>query len=92
MPGFSEDQGGFEREGSDPMLEQRVERLEEDVREIRTDIRGIHQVLTDIRERLANIEGKLDRTADAVSMWRMVVGTWIAGAGIVMLAVKLLQP
>ena len=92
MPGFSEDQGEFDRNGSDPMLEQRVERLEEGVREIRTDIRGIHQVLTEIRERLSNIDGKLDRTPDAGSMWKMVVGTWVAGAGIVMLAVKLLQP
>jgi hypothetical protein len=74
------------------MLEQRVGRLEEDVREIRTELKSISQILVDLRERLSRIEGKLDRTPDASQMWRMVVGTWVAGAGIVMLAVKLLTP
>lgn len=81
------------------MLDQRVERLEADVAEIRSDVRTIRSDLTSLdrrvtdgNERLARIEGRLDQMPDASTMWKMVVGTWIAGAGIVMLAVKLLQP
>ena len=74
------------------MLEQRVERLEEDVREIKTDLRSINGTLSDIRERLGKIDGRLDQMPNAATMWKMVVGTWIAGAGIVMVAFRIMQP
>ena len=73
-------------------MEQRVARLEEDVREIKDELRSIRTVLVEIRERLSTIEGKLDRTPTAMQIWSMIFSTWVAGAGIVLIAFWFFSP
>jgi uncharacterized coiled-coil protein SlyX len=80
----------------DPLLEQRVARLEEDVREIRADIREIRADVRELQVAIARIEGKLDiviaRTPTSLQLWGMLLSTWTAGAGIVFLMMRFMQP
>ena len=75
-----------------PVLEQRVARLEEDVREIKDDVKRILDLMTRTREEVAEIRGALSRIPTLPQFWAMIVSTWIAGAGIVLLAFQFVGP
>ncbi|MEM8820319.1 MAG: hypothetical protein AAGE90_12435 [Pseudomonadota bacterium] len=62
------------------------------MKEIKVEVKGLRADLGDLKTVIARIEGKLDRTADATQLWRMVIGTWIAGAVVVALVSRLLAP
>lgn len=72
------------------MLEARVGRLEDDMKDVKGELKEVRRTLHDMHGDLREIKGMLQRTPDATQMWRMVIGTWIAGAGVVALAVRLL--
>jgi hypothetical protein len=90
IEGGKPDRNGSGGGPEDPMLEARVGRLEDDVREVKSELRDIRGDLRGIHRELGEIKGILQKTPDAKDMWRMVIGTWIAGAGVVALAVRLL--
>lgn len=88
--GGARDEGGAGPE--DPMLEQRITRLEEIVADIRASLKAIEEGQTKLREDVGYIKGALSRVPGPLMNWSMIVSTWIAGAGIVALAIRLLQP
>ena len=78
------------------MLEQRVERLEEDVREVKADVKSLQSDVRDLQVSMARVEGKLDimiaRTPTPQQLWAMILSTWTAGAGIVFILIRFMQP
>ena len=76
----------------DPVLEQRVARLERDVSEIKDDVKRILDLITRTREDVAEIRGALSRIPTLPQFWAMIVSTWVAGAGIVVLAFRFIEP
>jgi hypothetical protein len=74
------------------MLEQRVARLEESLREVRSDLKRILELLAKTREDVAEMRGALSRIPTMPQFWAMIVSTWIAGAGIVLLAFRFVEP
>ena len=74
------------------MLEQRVARLEESLREVRSDLKRILELLAKTREDGAEMRGALSRIPTMPQFWAMIVSTWIAGAGIVLLAFRFVEP
>ena len=74
------------------MLEQRVARLEESLREVRFDLKRILELLAKTREDVAEMRGALSRIPTTPQFWAMIVSTWIAGAGIVLLAFRFVEP
>lgn len=78
------------------MLEARVERLEADVKDIKEDVRALRSDFGDMRASMARVEGRLDmlvsRTPTALQLWGMILSTWTAGAGIVFVMLRFLQP
>ena len=74
------------------MLEQRVQRLEELVRDIRAPLKTLEEEPSKLRENVGYIKGAMSRVPGPLTNWSMVVSTWIAGAGIVLLAFRFLQP
>lgn len=90
FPGDSKGRGGGGPE--DPILEAREGRLEDDMKDVKADLKEVRRELRDMHGDLREIKGMLQRTPDVTQMWRMVIGTWIAGAGVVALMVRLLAP
>ena len=74
------------------MLEQRVARLEEHMLEVRSDLKRILELLAKTREDVAELRGSLSRIPSLLQFWAMIVSTWIAGAGIVLLAFRFVEP
>ena len=74
------------------MLEQRVARLEESLREVRSDLKRILELLAKTREDVAEMCGALSLIPTLPQFWAMIVSTWIAGAGIVLLAFRFVEP
>lgn len=75
------------------MLEQRVARLVEKVSGIQTTLARIEAKLDGKADAsaLARVDGMLSRSPDTGQLWRMIVSTWIAGAGIVFVIIRFAQ-
>jgi hypothetical protein len=58
----------------------------------KSDIERIESRLSETREEVKEMKGTLARTPNSTELWRMVIGTWIAGAGVVALAIRLIAP
>lgn len=67
---------------SNPTVELRLSRLEEEQKRQSGDIQTI---LIEIAE----MKGMLSRIPSTPQLWAMTIGSWIAGAGIVLVAARL---
>jgi len=79
--------GGSDDGGN--VIDYRLGRLEGRVDGLQKDIKDMHKDVIALRETVARMDGRLDRTPTAMQIWPMIVTTWIAGAGIVALAVRM---
>ena len=75
----------------DALLEHRVARLESLVEEIRASLRSIEESLAKLREDVAFLKGSMSRVPGPLMNWSMIISTWIAGAGIVLLAFRFMD-
>ena len=84
------------------LIEQRVDRVEDDIREIKQDIREMRSDIKAIREDLAEmhldllaeireIKGALSRIPTTMQLISMTLTTWAAGAGIVIVLLRLIE-
>ncbi|MEL6505455.1 MAG: hypothetical protein AAFQ10_13490 [Pseudomonadota bacterium] len=91
MPGvpLREKEGGG-GSGAVSKLEFRVDRMEIDIRDMRRDIEDVKKDMVEIKTTLAEIRGMLLRIPSTQQLWAMTIGSWIAGAGIVLVAARLL--
>lgn len=85
MAQFYKFPGGEEGGGppSDPTIELRLSRLEEEQKRQSGDLQ---KLLVE----LAEVKGMLSRVPSTQQLWAMTVASWIAGAGIVVIAARLL--
>jgi hypothetical protein len=75
----------------DPALSYKVGRLEEYLREIKDILRDMQREMTSLQVAVGEMRGELRRIPTVAQAWAMTITTWIAGAGVVMLAVRLIQ-
>jgi len=60
--------------------------------DVRSDLKRILELLAKTREDVAEMRGALSRIPTMPQSWAMIVRTWIAGAGIVLLAFRFVEP
>ncbi len=60
--------------------------------DLSSDLKRILDLLAKTREDVAEMRGALSRIPTLPQFWAMIVSTWVAGAAIVLLALRFVEP